>query len=79
MRVSYKLLMKLRIIVIFPSSGDSGGPLVFPTRVGHAVRYVQHGIVSLGARGCGVLADSKPGIYVRVQNYMNWILDKMRD
>lgn len=71
--------MTLLIIIIVPSSGDSGGPLVFPTRVANSARYVQHGIVSLGAKGCGVLPDSKPGIYVRVQKYMNWILDNMRD
>lgn len=54
--------------------GDSGGPLMFPFE-----RYIQFGVVSAGAKGCGELSESKPGIYVRVQNYMKWILDNMRN
>lgn len=50
-----------------------------PTQVSNTARYVQFGIVSAGASGCGALADSKPGIYVRVQRYMNWILDNIRE
>lgn len=50
---------------------------MYPSFVVNSAKYVQWGVVSVGAPGCGVLAESKPGIYVRVQKYMNWILDNM--
>lgn len=59
--------------------GDSGGPLMFPNHLNGSGRYVQFGIVSAGAPGCGESDESKPGIYVKVQRYMNWILDKMQE
>lgn len=52
---------------------------MIPAQVSKTARYVQYGIVSAGAPGCGVLSDTKPGIYVRVTQYMNWILDNIRD
>lgn len=54
--------------------GDSGGPLQFPAVLGQS-KYVQFGIVSYGAKGCG--DTSVPGIYCRVSSYMEWILDNM--
>ncbi|XP_052744040.1 phenoloxidase-activating factor 3 isoform X2 [Bicyclus anynana] len=57
--------------------GDSGGPLMYPGRTGAAgVRYVQRGVVSYGSKRCGVAGF--PGIYTRVANYMDWILDNIR-
>ncbi|XP_059612049.1 serine protease grass-like [Phlebotomus argentipes] len=56
--------------------GDSGGPLVYPGNV-RGQRYVQFGIVSAGLKSCGV-SNGRPAVYVRVANYMKWILDTMR-
>ncbi|XP_055678221.1 serine protease grass-like [Lutzomyia longipalpis] len=56
--------------------GDSGGPLVYPANI-LGQRYVQFGIVSAGLSSCGV-SNGTPAVYVRVGNYMKWILDTMR-
>ncbi|XP_050353857.1 CLIP domain-containing serine protease HP8-like isoform X2 [Nymphalis io] len=58
--------------------GDSGGPLIYPGRNGGVgVRYIQRGIVSYGSKRCGI--GGYPGVYTRVVNYMNWILDNISD
>ncbi|XP_062540201.1 serine protease grass-like [Armigeres subalbatus] len=55
-------------------SGDSGGPM--GTFVDHrGVRFVQYGIVAAGVSSCGQL--NVPGVYCRVADYMDWILDKI--
>lgn len=54
--------------------GDSGGPLQGYTRYS---RTVQYGIVSFGNRICGF--GGFPGVYTRVDYYLDWILDNMRD
>uniref|UniRef100_A0A1L8DQP3 CLIP domain-containing serine protease n=2 Tax=Nyssomyia neivai TaxID=330878 RepID=A0A1L8DQP3_9DIPT len=56
--------------------GDSGGPLVFPGNA-RGQRYIQFGIVSAGLNSCGV-SNGTPAVYVRVANYMKWILDTIR-
>ncbi|GAB0087653.1 Serine protease grass [Sergentomyia squamirostris] len=56
--------------------GDSGGPLVYPGNL-RGQRYVQFGIVSAGLKTCGV-SNGTPAVYVRVGNYMKWILDTIR-
>lgn len=35
---------------------------------------IQYGIVSAGANTCG-LHEGFPGVYVKVSEYLNWILD----
>lgn len=57
--------------------GDSGGPLQAPTVYNGNPRYVQYGIVSFGVRKCGT--EGFPGVYTRVDYYLDWILDAMRD
>ncbi|XP_055617608.1 serine protease grass-like [Toxorhynchites rutilus septentrionalis] len=55
--------------------GDSGGPLGFSTEYNGA-RFVQFGIVSAGVDSCGL--KSVPGIYCRVDSYMDWILENIK-
>uniref|UniRef100_A0A2Y9D1X4 Peptidase S1 domain-containing protein n=1 Tax=Anopheles funestus TaxID=62324 RepID=A0A2Y9D1X4_ANOFN len=55
-------------------TGDSGGPL---KSISLHARYVQYGIVSFGLRTCG--KQSAPGVYTKVENYIDWILDKLEE
>lgn len=64
--------------IVDSCQGDSGGPLVFPSVLNGSPKYIQYAIVSAGGAGCGN-GDAKPGVYVRIQNYMNWILDNIRN
>uniref|UniRef100_G3TA15 Transmembrane protease serine n=1 Tax=Loxodonta africana TaxID=9785 RepID=G3TA15_LOXAF len=52
--------------------GDSGGPLVYPNS--RNIWYLV-GIVSWGSE-CGKI--NKPGVYMRVTSYSNWIASKTR-
>lgn len=55
--------------------GDSGGPLMQPIQDQRSVsRYYQIGIVSYGI-GCA--RTNTPGIYTRVQEFVDWIQDKV--
>ena len=53
-------------------NGDSGGPLVF--RALSDEPWTQVGIVSYGSEQCG---DGKPGVYARVDSFLDWIESKM--
>ncbi|KAL3268351.1 hypothetical protein HHI36_007467 [Cryptolaemus montrouzieri] len=57
-------------------NGDSGGPLSMIVPVRGVPRYVQYGVVSYGPKNCGTLG--MPGIYTRVDLYIEWILDKIK-
>jgi HGF/MSP/plasminogen-like protein len=52
--------------------GDSGGPLVCPDESGEG--HTLFGIISWGQH-CGYA--NKPGVYVRVSHYLDWINDKL--
>ncbi|XP_053667114.1 phenoloxidase-activating factor 3-like [Anopheles marshallii] len=56
-------------------SGDSGGPLK-SISMQHS-RYVQYGVVSFGLRTCG--KQSAPGVYTKVENYVDWILSRLEE
>ncbi|XP_042351756.1 plasminogen-like [Plectropomus leopardus] len=53
--------------------GDSGGPLVCIKKN----RYILQGVVSEGSYPCG--KPMKPGIYVRVSKYLDWIDNTIKD
>lgn len=56
-------------------TGDSGGPLMLPIRTnGSHFPFYQIGIVSFGI-GCG--RPCRPGIYVNVAHYADWISKKI--
>ena len=52
--------------------GDSGAPLLH--RAGAGGRWTVRGIVSFGPAKCGRV----PGVYVRVDKYLGWIREEMR-
>uniref|UniRef100_A0A182IUB1 Uncharacterized protein n=1 Tax=Anopheles atroparvus TaxID=41427 RepID=A0A182IUB1_ANOAO len=54
--------------------GDSGGPL---KSISVNARFVQYGVVSFGLNSCG--KKSAPGVYARVESYIDWILDKLEE
>lgn len=56
-------------------SGDSGGPLMHTASNDSSQWYVE-GIVSFGAR-CGT--EGWPGIYTRVNRYLDWISTNVRE
>lgn len=54
--------------------GDSGGPLVLPIFDNGQFPVYQIGIVSYGI-GCA--RTNTPGVYTRVQNFIDWIQEKV--
>lgn len=58
--------------------GDSGGPLVTVANLNSA-KTIQFGVVSIGVSSCGVGDLPRPGIYTRVQRYVEWILDNISE
>lgn len=54
--------------------GDSGGALMNFDRT--ILRWVLSGIVSLGLELCGT--ENVPGVYTRVDNYLDWITDNIK-
>lgn len=52
--------------------GDSGGPLqYFGSKA-----FVIHGVVSWGLATCG--EESAPGVYTKVEHYMDWIIENLK-
>ena len=58
-------------------TGDSGGPLQSFAIYRGEIRNVQHGIVSFGKRNCGL--EGVPGVYTKVSEYVEWILDNIKE
>ncbi|XP_045483885.1 CLIP domain-containing serine protease 2 isoform X1 [Pieris rapae] len=57
-------------------NGDSGGPLMMKANYNGVNSYVQYGIVSHGPIQCGTLF---PGVYTDVREYVDWILDNIKE
>lgn len=55
--------------------GDSGGPLMVIQRINNRDVYFVIGIVSYGPRPCGL--EGWPGVYSRVGNYTDWIINNL--
>ena len=55
--------------------GDSGGPLMLPDRFGPP--YCVIGVTSFGPTTCGV--GNVPGVYTRVTEYLDWILENVHE
>ena len=55
------------------SQGDSGGPLL--SREDSVSPFMVTGVVSTGTKDCGIGA---PGVFTRVSNYYQWIIDTMQ-
>ena len=54
--------------------GDSGGPMMFPSPTGPYFYTI--GVVSFGYK----CADARvPGVYTRVSEYLDWIMDHLHD
>lgn len=56
--------------------GDSGGPLMVPSIIDGRIIYYQIGIVSYGI-GCA--RTDVPGVYTRVQTFVDWIQKKVQE
>lgn len=54
--------------------GDSGGPLILPIFANGKFPVYQIGIVSYGI-GCA--RTNTPGVYTRVQHFVDWIQEKV--
>lgn len=70
------------LTVLFPGKidvcrGDSGSALQAFDIVAGKAKMFQHGIVSYGVAECGVKVGY-PGVYTKVSEYLNWILDNMQ-
>lgn len=57
-------------------NGDSGTALGAFAKLGNLERFFQHGIVSFGSKDCS-RNTAIPGVYTRVEKYIEWILDNM--
>jgi secreted trypsin-like serine protease len=57
-------------------SGDSGGPLMKDATDNRVQYYYVAGVVSFGPTPCG--QQGKPGVYTKVSEYIDWILETIK-
>lgn len=58
-------------------TGDSGGPVMIHEKIrGVGGVFKQLGIVSFGPAVCGL--PDRPGIYTKVEAYMDWIYQNLK-
>ncbi|XP_065073609.1 CLIP domain-containing serine protease B4-like [Ochlerotatus camptorhynchus] len=55
--------------------GDSGGPLMKLEQLGGQSAWFLKGIVSFGTEKCGT--ENVPGVYTRISEFMDWILENI--
>ncbi|KAF2881995.1 hypothetical protein ILUMI_24176 [Ignelater luminosus] len=68
--------LKLEVTTISNHECDSGGPLLYRDRQENKENWVTIGIVSFGLEKCAV--EDVPGVYTRVTEYLQWILDNIK-
>lgn len=57
--------------------GDSGGSLMTVSNTKHGEEnWYAEGVVSFGPSPCGT--QGWPGVYTKVENYMNWIVNTIK-
>lgn len=66
---------RFSIGIFFLSNGDSGQPLLHVNTETMPAHWELVGIVSFGPSPCG--QQSKPGVYTKISNYLEWILKNM--
>ena len=69
----HPLILLLYFLGADSCRGDSGGPLVY--RDSADAPWTQVGVVSYGSEECAV---GKPGVYVRVASFLDWIESKLK-
>lgn len=57
-------------------TGDSGGSLVKHISDGTSSNWFLVGVTSYGYKDCGT--EGRPGLYVRITSYMDWIVENIR-
>ena len=72
-QLSIPVNFKKDITGIDSCNGDSGGPLVWRDFAGEP--WTQIGLVSYGTGTCGV---GIPGVYTRIDGYLDWIESKLK-
>lgn len=65
-------------LFVFYKLGDSGGPLMAVDDANQQVPFHYHYIVGIVSFGLDCGQEGWPGVYTRVDQYIDWLLSHMR-